>query len=323
VAPQEFAMTKGVWRGLVFGRKLLLATMCIAVAASAAQSPDPTDWQSAAGGKMAFEVASIKQSKPGTFFPPNFPLDPGDAYAPTGGRFSADFRVANYITFAYKLWLTQEQIQSMLAPLPKWVATDAFDIHARAPIDNPTKDQMRLMMQSLLADRFQLAIHFETQVVPVLALSIVKPGKLGPKLRPHAEGPPCDVVTDSAAPGSQGGSADVFPARCYVTVWDMKPNSMPRVGSRNTTMALLASALPGVGNLGRPVVDQTGLSGRFDFMIEWVPDSKGPAVPNVPPDLEGPTFLQALHEQLGLKLESTKVPIQVLVVDHVERPSEN
>jgi len=272
---------------------------------------------------MSFEVASIKQSKPGAFVPPKFPLDAGDAYNPTGGLFSADFPLAVYIQFAYKLWLIPEQMQSMIAPLPKWVATDNFDIQARAPVANPTKDQMRLMMQSLLAERFQLSVHFETQVAPVLALILVKPGKLGPKLRPHAEGPPCDAATESAASGSPVSSADVFPARCDVTVWSMRPNSMPRLGSRNTTMSLLASALPGAGNLGRPVVDQTGLNGRFDFMIEWVPDSKGPAVPNVSPDLEGPTFLQALHEQLGLKLESTKAPLQILVVDHVERPSEN
>ena len=273
---------------------------------------------------MSFEVASIKQSKPGTFFPPNFPLDPGDAYARTGGRFTADFRLATYITFAYKLSLTEEQVQSMIAPLPKWVATDNFEIQARAAVDNPTKDQMRLMMQSLLADRFKLAAHFETREGSVFALTQIKPGKLGPNLRPHAEGPPCPDSYSVPAPGAPFSDKDVFPPVCDAVMFIRRPNSLARGGSRNTTLPLLASVLPGLGDLGRPVVDQTGLNGRFDFMLEWAPESKGPAATNgVPPDLEGPTFLEALHEQLGLKLESTKAPIQILVVDHVERPSEN
>jgi Protein of unknown function (DUF3738) len=142
-------------------------------------------------GKISFDVASIRQSKRGTFTPPNFALDNGDSYAPfpdPGGHFTADFPLAVYIEFAYKLWLTPEQKDSMLAHLPKWVATDNFEIHAKAEA-NPTKDQMRLMMQSLLADRFKLAIHFETQQVPVLALVLEKPGRTGPKLRSHSAGP--------------------------------------------------------------------------------------------------------------------------------------
>ena len=85
--------------------------------------------------------------------------------------------------FAYKLRLTDEQIHSLLAPLPKWLSTDSFKIHAKAE-GNPTKDQMRLIVQSPLADRFKLRIHFETHEVPVLALGLDKPGKTGPKLRP-------------------------------------------------------------------------------------------------------------------------------------------
>jgi uncharacterized protein (TIGR03435 family) len=105
-------------------------------------------------------------------------------------RFSADFPLSIYIQFAYKLWLTNDQVHAMVANLPKWVATDSFVIQAKAP-DDPTEDQMRLMVQSLLADRFKLAVHFETQLTSVLALVLAKPGKTGPKLLSHAEGPPC------------------------------------------------------------------------------------------------------------------------------------
>ncbi len=270
------------------------------------------DWQTAAGGKMSFEVAAVKPSK-GGFTPPSFPLDAGDAFNATGGRFTADFPVWVYITFAYKLSLTPEQSQAMLEHLPKWVASDRFNLQAKSEA-NPTKDQMRLMMQSLLADRFQLAIHFETQQASIFALTLVKPGKLGPMLRPHADGPSCDTPDPK-----------VFPPRCDVYAMTMFPGKLPKVGSRNTTMDLLAAGLSGLGRLGRPVVNQTGLGGRFDFTLEFMrePEGPAPAEPAVQPELQGPTFLEALREQLGLKLESAKGPVQILVVDHIDRPSEN
>jgi uncharacterized protein (TIGR03435 family) len=270
---------------------------------------------------MAFEVASVKLD-PGPFRAPNFPLGPGDAYRPVGGRFSADFPLTTYITFAYKISLTQDQRQSMMAHLPSWVATDRFAIEARAE-GAPTKDQMRLMMQSLLAERFKLAVHFETRLAPVLAIVLVKPGQTGPKLRPHAEGVPCEATP--ATNGPPAYDAKVFPPVCDTYMMMMNPNALTRAGSRNTTLALLADALPGIGRLDRPVVDQTGLSGRFDFSIEFAPESNPPSAPaaDAPADLPGPTFLEALRGQLGLKLEPTKAPLQILIVDHVERPSEN
>lgn len=293
---------------------------------SATQPAAAPEWQIAAGGKMAFEVASVKQD-PGPFRPPNFPLDAGDAFRPVGGRFSADFPLATYITFAYKLTLAPDQRESLMAHLPNWVATDRFDIQARAE-GNPTKDQMRLMMQSLLAERFQLAVHFETQVVPVLAMVLVKPGKTGPKLRSHSEGVPCEATPATNGPPARDPpipDSDVFPPVCDVYMMVGKPQAMLKAGSRNTTLALLAGALPGIGRLDHPVVDRTGLTGRFDFTIEWAPDSNRPAPPtaDAPPDVAGPTFMQALRDQLGLKLEPGKAPLPILVVDRVERPSEN
>jgi bla regulator protein BlaR1 len=283
-------------------RALILAIVGLAFSAQPAACQTPA-WQTAAGGKMSFEVVSIKPSRPGTFTPPNFPLDASDAYESTGGRFSADFPLSIYITFAYKLDLTREQTESMLAHLPKWASTDKFTIQSKAE-GNRTKDQMRLMVQSLLADRFKLVAHFETEQVPIFALTLAKPGKLGPNLRPHADGPPCD---------GSGGDPEVFPEVCDVYALEGK-GGRELGGSRNTTMDLLAGSLSGFGRLGRHVVNQTGLTGRFDFKLEWTPEA---------PDAEGPTFLQALREQLGLKLESTRGPIQTLVIDHVDRPSEN
>jgi uncharacterized protein (TIGR03435 family) len=293
----------------------------VALPQGTAQPPPATDWQTAAGGKRAFEVASVKLDA-GPFRPPNFPLDPGDAYRPVGGRFSADFPLSTYITFAYKLSLSSVERQAMLAQLPDWVSTDRYAIEARAE-GNPTKDQMRLMMQSLLAERFKFAAHFETRAFSALALVLVKPGQTGPGLRPHSEGIPREATP--ATNGPVTSKADVFPPVCDVVMLTMNANRIAKGGSRNTTMPLVAGALPGMGGVDRPIVDRTGLIGRFDFTLEFEPEPARTADPTAEPvrESQGPSFLAALREQLGLKLEPIKAPLPFLVIDRVERPSGN
>jgi bla regulator protein BlaR1 len=283
---------------------------------TAAQTPVP-QWQIAAGGKMAFEVASIRPTD--SFTPPSFPMSPDNAYRPNGGLLTATFPLITYIRFAYKLFLAPDQRQALLLALPKWVATDRFAIQARAA-GTPTKDQMRLMMQSLLAERFKLAVHFEKQQVPVFALTLMRPGKLGPQLRPHADGPPCD---DSAKPPVASIRTPVFTCESFSA--EMMPDKTVLAGSRNNTMELITATLPSMHNFGRPVVDHTGLSGTFDFTIEWTPEAGDTFAPQgaTAADFQGTTFLEALKDQLGLKLDSTRAAIDVLVVDHVERPTEN
>jgi Protein of unknown function (DUF3738) len=157
-------------RGMGFG-----AVLIVLAATAFGQVPD---WQTAAGGTMAFEVASIRLSKPGTFTPPSIPLNAEDQAAPTDGVFFADFQLADYIGFAYKVWLSPEESKALLATLPKWAVTDHFTIRAKAP-GHPTKDQMRLMVQSLLAERFKLAIHFEKQQMSVLGADAGEAGEDG------------------------------------------------------------------------------------------------------------------------------------------------
>jgi uncharacterized protein (TIGR03435 family) len=267
-----------------------------------------TDWQAAAGGKKQFDAASVKLET--EFRPPSYPLDNGNAFKP-GGRFSAVFTVMTYLQFAYKVSFSRQQVQAMRAKLPKWVFSDLFAIEAKAD-GLPTKDQFRLMMQSLLAERFHLEVHFETQETAVYALMLVKSGRLGPKLRLHSDGPPCG---DSPA--------TAFPPQCYVTMATMKDREI-RMGSRATTMDLLAESLPGPGTgVDRPVVDQTGVTGEVDFELDY--HDENPNVPpgTTPPADPGPTAIEALREQLGLKLESVRLPLRILVVDRIERPSEN
>jgi uncharacterized protein (TIGR03435 family) len=300
-----------------------LTTPRLRAQAPAALSPAMPQWQIDAGGKMAFDVASVKQnlaSQPNGMHS-NVDLSAFETYGPTGGLFSAtNYPLSFYVQFAYKL--TPSQSQSLLAQLPKWTAAERFDVEARAPQPNPTKNQMRLMMQSLLADRFKLPLHFEAREASVFALVLAKPGKTGPQLVPHPDDPPC------AAPGSPQIAGWPAPV-CGALLTGRPTAGRWRFALRDVTMKELADSLPGMSMkaLDRPVVDQTGLGGTFDLRIEFAPQVapllNGAPFPNFTPNEEGPTFLEALQEQLGLKLESQTGPVDVLVIDHVEELSPN
>lgn len=260
------------------------------------------DAQPHATPKPHFDVTSVKPNKPDAARISNVPMGPDDAWTPNGGLFSASgFALLNYIGFAYKF--TTYDYNSAQSRWPSWVFMDRFDIQARA-LAGTTKDQMRLMMQSLLADRFRLAIHFETREAPVFALVPVNPGKTGPQLQPHSDGSPC-------LPDNPCGSL-------YSP--DSHPPGQYRIGAQKVTMGYIADILA-TSEVGRPVVDKTGLAGTFDFTLEWAPNR--PANPDFQPDPLGPTYIEAIRDQLGLKLESTKGPLSVPVLDHVERPEEN
>jgi uncharacterized protein (TIGR03435 family) len=341
--------------GLSLGKKLILTgagtaalvlPMIIgALTAPAFQAEDTPDWQTKAGGKMAFEVASVKRSGEKQFGLLSVPLDAGDRYHPSGGYFRAEVPLWGYIQFANKLWAPAEDQRKENDRLPKWVTTDRYLIEARAA-GKPTKDQLRLMVQSLLADRFKLAAHFETREASVLALTLVKAGKLGPKLISHADGRACgdpaapiDSVPGGIVRGDGNAGPENFPPMCDSLVMIRRPNGTMLAGYRNVTMDRLAGSLSGIIGLGHTLVDRTGLDGRFDFTLAWAPErtsdptanliyhdlgARPPAgAPATPADPLGPTPRQALRDQLGLKLESARGPVKILVVERVERPSEN
>jgi bla regulator protein BlaR1 len=230
------------------------------------------------------------------------------------------------VAFAYKL--SRAEIS---AQLPKsFPMDDLFEIDAHAQ-GNPTKDQMRLMMQSLLADRFKLRVHFETREGPVSALTLVRPGHTGPKLRPHADGPACPDSFEMVFTPPRNAN-DVFPPTCGVSQTTRTANAT-LLGARDMTVGTFAEeAIYGLGSLtgevDKPVVDQTGLKGRYDFRLELPVGtfsfSLAPPDPDAPPaDPKGTPFVNALREQLGLKLVSSKGPIRKLVIDRAEPPSGN
>lgn len=277
----------------------------------------------------SFDVISVKPSASDAQARSIFPLGPGDVYVKNGGHFAAEgYPLATYLAFAFHL--LGNEMDAVSRQLPGWALSEPFTIEARTDGDpaKDTKDQMRLMMRALLAERFRLKSHYETREVPIFAVMLAKEGKLGPHLRAHAEADSRCTTVLTAGRTQTGGAtvAGGYPTQCGGML-QMQPGAAGRFrfGARSVTMAFIADQLTALGDLGRPAVDQTGLTGTFDFVLEFVPDSipRMPAGVDFQPDPNGPTFSEAVREQLGLKLESTKGPSQFLVIDHVEHPTKN
>jgi uncharacterized protein (TIGR03435 family) len=176
---------------------------------------------------------------------------------------------------------------SQIAGGPAWLDTDRFDVEAKTGFaEKPNPGQLSPMLQDLLANRFHLEFHREARETAVYALVLAKGGH---KLQPAAAGEPAGM---SASAGRSSSS---------------------RVAATATTLDLLAKW---IGNrLGRIVVDQTGLQGAYDFSLTWSP--------NPEPDSAEPALPTALNEQLGLRLASSKAPVEVFVIDGIRRPTAN
>jgi len=277
--------------------------------------------------KMEFDVASVRQNKaeitkdsgPSS----NFPLGPGAMYSPNGGTFSATkMPLFIYIMFAYKM--SDHEVQALQKQLPAWALEERYDIQAKTDKHDATKDEMRLMMQSLLAERFKLAVHMGSEETPVFGLEVAKPGKLGPKLRVHpADGPPCSNDIPSAPkPGETAAPQMVeggFPAICGgAAALPGTAHGHIEMGFRNVPLALIASQMQGFGGLDRPVVDMTGLDGKYDFAMSYTRQLPPDVTPPADWDTEGVSFQQALLEQTGLKLVPSKHAVEVVLIDHIE-----
>jgi uncharacterized protein (TIGR03435 family) len=175
--------------------------------------------------------------------------------------------------------------------------TENYDISAKPDQPGvPNGTQVRAMVQQLLAERFQLVFHTEKKELSAYIITVAKSGS-------------------KLSKNESGGNLPGFGGR--------GPGA---IGVRNSTMAQFADFLQ-ARIVDRPVVDQTGLTDKFDFTLSWRPDQLPPPGPNAPPppaDLESRSDLfTAFQEQLGLKLEATKTPVEVLVIDRVQKPSDN
>ncbi|MEG9433302.1 TIGR03435 family protein [Terriglobus sp. ADX1] len=271
--------------------------------------------------KLAFDVASIRENKsvegPGGEPPQtNVPLGPGNVYSPTGGQLNVrnmDFLVL--VSFAYRMTVPQQDAFRDMAP--KWVTEARFDIQARTDKTDVTKDELRLMMRSLLADRFGLVVHYETRTASVYSLQLLKPDTFGPHFRKHTG----TCSKDFKGKTTVDADAEGYPEVCGgLLLLSGSASTHFRIGARDMPMSVFATSLTGWGDLGRPVVNDTGITGNIDFVLDFVSPYAQAAAGT---DVDGQGFQEALHKQLGVKLESQKQPVPVLVLDHIERLSEN
>jgi uncharacterized protein (TIGR03435 family) len=263
-----------------------LTAACIPLCAMAQSSPLPTP---------TFDVASIRQNKTD---PPAWRM----AFTPDG--VSGRDVTLEWVLRPYAYGPDQQWSSSG----PAWLDTARFDIEAKfdvAAFPHPTIEQRRAMLQALLADRFKLKIHHEQRDFPLYTL-VVPQG--GPKL--------------TIAQVDQAHMSPIYGPMCQLT----------RMGHGDTklqgcSMADLADHLTQIQRAGarRIVQDATGLTGRYTFDLTWSPDptSSAEGGPSAEPGFLGPSLETALRDQLGLKIVATHGPLDVIVIDHVEMPSEN
>ncbi len=251
--------------------------------------PPPPPTQMAADAKPGFEVATIKPARPDGRF--------SLLVNRSGMLNTTSTSVADLIKFAYDLHPRQ------ITKGPAWLESEKFDITAKPDVGGmPNGPQLKMMVQKLLKERFQLSFHNEKKELSVYAITV---SKTGPKLT-KSESP-------LNLPGFGGGP------RAFMV--------------QNATMEEFAHVLQG-NILEQPVVDQTGLGpARYNFQLKWTPDPSqsqigGGPPPNAPPTAGDPAdappdIFAAFQQQLGLKLENTKAQVDVMVIDRLEKPSEN
>jgi uncharacterized protein (TIGR03435 family) len=249
----------------------------------------------------AFDVASIKPA-------PHDLQGGGYNFGPGGRTVITNFTLKNLVQIAWHLQDFQ------IAGGPVWVDSDRFNVEARAE-GNPDDEQSRLMLRSLLADRFHLTVHSETRELPIYVLAVDTSGSQLREILGAKEG-------TCTSPNDKAGTLPVCGFRQRLR--QDKGTPLMQLQGSSVTLALLARTL---GTLfDRHVTDATGISGLFEINLEYAPEDH--LLARIRPDASttdntGTDIFTALREQLSLKLESRKGPVEVLVIDHAEKPSEN
>lgn len=283
--------------------QLRLAGFALMVTAGLAQTNARA--QSVAPTRVVIEVASIRPSDPATCN--EYPIVDGH-----GDRLDTRcVRTKFLIQTAFNVRDFQ------IAGAPAWIESTQYDIAAKtesSPSESgvPEKkineltdeerrsrgDRLRAMLQSLLAERFQMRVHRETKQLPVYLLVVAKGG-----------------IKLKISTNSSGDSGGLRPGRGFLA-------------GNQVGVPFLGQTLSQI--VGRPILDRTGLNGKYDFELKWTPDQSsangplgGAAPPLLAADPDRPNIFTALQEQLGLKLDSSKGPVEVVVLDHIEKPSAN
>lgn len=257
---------------------------------------------------LKFEVATVKPAAPLT-----------GRGIPRGGPGSADPGRVNYASLSVKGLLgVAYDTKSNQITGPAWIDTERYDILATVPL-GATKEQVNVMLQNLLADRFKLVVHRETRDLPLYELVVAKNGS---KMKPYVEDPNAPKP-EPGQPFARGKDGNPIPPPGTLMM-SQSPGRMRATASKQS-MSRLADLL--AGRVERPVIDKTGLAGDYDYSLEFRPEGPNalPPGPQGAPDAtDAPDIFTAVQEQLGLKLESKKGPVEMLVVDRGEKvPTEN
>ena len=246
-----------------------------------------------AAQQLAFDVVSIRQNNSGS-------AGGGGGSRPGGAYVFTNIPTRTLISMAYDV------PSGRILGGPGWLLTDRYDISARGK-ENPTRNEAAQMVRSLLNDRFKLAAHVEQRPLPVWFLVVARSdGQLGPGMRRSA--------VDCGDPEARKKALAAAPANGRPVCGFQEPSGVFVGGG--VELSTLVTVLGGPS--GRPVLDRTGVSGRFDVELKWTPSlgTDAPAGDSV-------SILTAVQEQLGLRLENGTAPLDVVVIDRIERPSDN
>jgi uncharacterized protein (TIGR03435 family) len=238
--------------------------------------------QADASPKLEFDVASVKPSPPNEQAGGIKPLPGGQTYVATG--------VPVRLMIRLMFHLTPNQISGG----PSWLDSEAYDVSAKA--DRPRNiDDLHIMFQNLLIDRFKLQFHSETKEMSAYTLTV---DKAGSKMTANTGPETYDIPYSGIGFG--------------------------KMKFTHVSMSYFTWFLAGFPAIGRPVVDQSGLKGFYDFTLEWAPElppDADPAIVAKLPPTNGLDIFAAIQKELGLKLESGKAPVSVMVIDHAEKPT--
>jgi len=284
--------------------------------------------QAPTAGSAKFEAVSVKRNTSG---------EQGGTNQNTPGRFAAtNISLRMLIRNAYGL-LDSQIVSGPALATADYMSAEKFDIVATYT-GEVTREQRSEMMQNMLKDRFKLATHTEMREMPVYVLSLARTdGRLGPAIAPESEecaarrtgagataGQPPAGAPAPAGRGRDGGAGrgpDTSALRCGSLQFG--PGSFTAKGAGLDMLTeSLANRTPITG-IDRIVLDRTGLTGRYDYELKWTPVGRGGGPAPVANDPDRPSIFTALQEQLGLKLEPQRAPIEVLIIDAIEMPTEN
>ncbi len=282
--------------------------------------PTPSDQTRTATGKatpLSFDVVSVKPAAPGTL--PIVPAFMRDKGSPIIGLQKLVAPVWMLIGYAYRMQMSEAT--AAFKKQPDWVNNRVYTVTFRAE-GELTRDQVREMMRTMLADRFGLQTHEYIREGAVNKLVLNKPGVLGPNIKPHPEGATCS--TQKAESVGKAPDASTPPLANCGFIWYYLPGRILHIGLTDTTIAGAAGTLAGMGTNDlstRPNVDGTGLTGRYDLTLEYRPDSGSLLADPEADDGGAPTMLRAFKEQLGLRVESGTGPVRMIMIDHISQPT--